>query len=332
MSLVAHCYLNKNTDQTHQYWIQHFFQEGVVKLYVHNATPEMSTWLSAQTKLNTTVLSAFAEEDPNETNELARRIRSQNESLGMARTEGFHWLLFMKDNEILDVRTQTTLSSVLDGLPNIMSNVFLKIFEVVKTYEEDRYNYFVNEENAFRNAESFLDLRNRKTDQNGKLDNGNVLIVNVRCPSLIMIGENKMSINPNDMKTYNKNFNIESRAWRILSYSMCNYDSWKKNERFEKDTSEEDKKFLYDTTVYCDEESVQRLKDKNEIFIIDEAQMMTITPSKQEPPSPPPPPPPSQDTPTDPLHSSMSKKELIDLALPLCRTVLDALEFYKKNG
>jgi len=327
MSVAAHCFLTKNTEHTHKYWIEHFFQEGIAKLYIHNASPELSTWLSTQTKLNTTVLSEYKKKEENETNELARRIRSQNESLGKARTEGFHWLLFLKDTDILDVRTQTTFTSVLDGLPNIMSFVFLKIFEVVKTYEEENYNYFVNEENAFLAADSFLDPRNRETDQNGKVENNNVMIVNVRCPTLLMVGEKKVSINPNDMKIFNKNFNLESRAWRVLSYSMCNYKCWKENEKFDKDTSEEDKKFLYDTTVYNDEEALQKLKDKNSTFIIDEAQIMTITPSKQEPP-------PSQDTTKKsslPLHSSMSKTELIDLAIPLCQTVLEALEMYKKN-
>jgi len=326
--VAVHCFLSSSKHT--RYWLEHLEGESISHAYLHNVKEDFADKL--QNVKKATVLSSYEEQSDEK-----KRIFALNQSIERARKDGNNWLLCMRDTDILDVRTTVSFPQVMNNLEkNKLSMALIKVYEMVKTIDKEEYNYFINEEYAYTNPKSNVDPKNillNETVKHASPEQGQRIICNLNCKSLMAVSEKRTMIRDSkEAKIFSSIFNVEPRAWRILSYSMCEYEEWK-NVSDMASESDEDNKFLYETTVLVSEDSVKDMHSKGEVFIIDEAQMMNVTLSNNNPKNPAQQPAPQKNISKAPSSASIPLEVgNVDQAIVLVKTILSALEHARSHS
>lgn len=333
MHISVHCFFS-NPKSTHKYWIEHLFQESIHKVYLYNVAPDFKKWLDTK-KYNVSIQSSY---DANSKHMTTQELTdAKNNSVQLARKDKMNWLLFLDETDLLDIRTKTDLPAVMKSIGNDISVTNLNVYEVIKTLNPSAdYNYFINEEYAYSDANAFLNDNNISLVSNKK-KLGNRLLVNLNAKSLHINYNNTVVLKDvAERGKYNRFFNLENRAWRVLSYSSCDFQYWKKHLSEDTTSSDDDLQFLYNTTVLLSEETAKKEVANGKAFIIDEAQIMNVnlSPPSGGPNEKPKPTPNSSSNNSKVTHNnipSLNSVELLDMAIPLVKTILEALEFRKKS-
>ena len=331
--LSVHCFLHLGNHIV--YWIEQLQNEKVGHFYLHNVSDNIKELVKDNSSV--TVLSG---DSGIKITDLHYRTSRLNESIKKAREDGYNWLLNLNDTDILDVRTSVTFPQLLNSLQGGLSHALVSVYEVVKTINKPDYNFFINEDYAYSKHESFVDPRNVNTNVSvtpNVSTFGNRILLNLNCKSLVALNEKKVSVqNPEEASKMSKVFNAEKKAWRILSYSMCDFKEWALVNPLEEGEDPDDQTFLFETTVSVEEETIQEMHRNGEVFIVDEAQMMNVQLSN------PPPTPPINNTNVQNKENKDLSKEIkkiqttvgnlsVDQMINSFKIVVDALEVYKST-